>query len=260
MNKDIIRQVSVVIALIITIIVNVMSNALPFNGLTAPEIADSFDVYFVPAGYVFSIWSVIYLGLIAYAVFQLLPAQRENSRLRQTGWWFVLSCAANSIWLFLWHYGYFAFSVVAMLTLLISLIVIYLRLGIGQQSVAPGELWLVHLPFSVYLGWITVATIANITAFLDSINWNGFGFAPEIWTFIMLVVAIAVAGLMAYSRQDIAYLLVLIWAFIGIGVEQSDTPQIANASYLAAAIVAVFVVLVIIQKIRQSRRPVMATS
>jgi hypothetical protein len=260
MSKDIIRQISVVVALIITIVVNIMSNVLPFNGLTAPEIADSFDVYFVPAGYVFSIWSVIYLGLIAYAVFQLLPAQRENSRLRQTGWWFVLSCAANSIWLFLWHYGYFAFSVVAMLTLLISLIVIYLRLGIGQQSVAPGERWLVHLLFSVYLGWITVATIANITAFLDSINWNGFGIAPEIWTFIMLVVAIAVAGLMAYSRQDIAYLLVLIWAFIGIGVEQSDTPQIANASYLAAAIVAVFVVLVIIQNIRQSRRPVMATS
>ena len=260
MNKDIIRQISVLIALIITIAVNIMSNAIPFNGLTAGEIADSFDVYFVPAGYVFSIWSVIYLGLIAYAVFQILPAQRENPRLRQTGWWFVLSCAANSIWLFLWHYAYFALSVVAMLTLLISLIVIYLRLGIGRQTVSSGERWLVHLPFSVYLGWITVATIANVTAYLDFINWNGFGIAPEIWTFIMLVVATAVAGLMAYNRQDIAYLLVLIWAFIGIGVEQADTPQVANAAYLAAAIVAIFVVLVIIQKIRQSRRPAFAAT
>jgi len=105
-----------------------------------------------------------------------------------------------------------------------------------------------------------VATIANITAFLDFTNWNGFGIAPEIWTFIMLVVAIAVAGLMAYYRQDIAYLLVLIWAFIGIGVEQSDTPQVANAAYLAAAIVAIFVILVIIQKLRQTRRPSMVTS
>jgi hypothetical protein len=252
MNKDIIRQISVVVALIITIAVNVMSNAVPFNGLTAPEIADSFDVYFVPAGYVFSIWSVIYLGLIAYAIFQLLPAQRENPRLRQTGWWFVLSSAANSIWLFLWHYGYFALSVVAMLTLLISLIVIYQRLGVGRQAVPAGERWLVHLPFSIYLGWVTVATIANITAFLDFVNWN--------WTIIMLVVAIAIAGLMAYSRQDIAYLLVLVWAFVGIGVEQSDTPQVANAAYLVAAIVAIFVVLVIIQKFRQARRPVMATS
>ena len=191
MSKDLIRQISVVIALIITIVVNVLSNTLPFNNLTAPEIADSFDVYFVPAGYVFSIWSVIYLGLIAYAVFQLLPAQRENPRLGQTGWWFVLSCAANSAWLFLWHYGYFALSVIAMLTLLISLIIIYLRLGVGQQAVPSGERWLVQLPFSIYLGWVTVATIANVTAFLDSIDWNGFGLSPEIWTFIMLVVAIA---------------------------------------------------------------------
>lgn len=260
MTKDIIRQLSVVVGLILTIVVNVLSNAIPFNGLTAPEIADSFDVYFVPAGYVFSIWSVIYLGLIAYAVFQLLPAQRENPRLRQTGWWFVLSCAANSIWLFLWHYGYFALSVLAMLTILLSLIYIYLRLGVGRKSVPSGERWLVHLTFSVYLGWITVATIANITAFLDSINWNGFGISPEIWTFIMLVVAVVVAGLMAYSRQDIAYLLVLIWAFVGIGVEQSDTTQIANAAYLAAVIVSTFVIIVIIQKLRQTRKPAMATS
>ena len=260
MIKDIIRQISVVFALIITISVNVLSNALPFNGLSAPEIADSFDVYFVPAGYVFSIWSVIYLGLIAYSVFQLLPTQRENPRLRQIGWWFVLSCAANSIWLFLWHYGYFALSVVAMLILLNSLIVIYLRLGIGRLTVPAVEGWLVHLPFSVYLGWITVATIANITAFLDFINWTGFGIAPEIWTIVMLVVATAVAGLMAYSRQDIAYLLVLIWAFIGIGVEQSDTSQVANFSYLAAAIVAIFVILVIIEKFRQTRRPELSTS
>ena len=260
MNKDVIRQISVVLALIITIVINIMSNALPFNNLSAPEIADSFDVYFVPAGYVFSIWSLIYLGLIVYAVFQLLPAQRENSRLRQTGWWFVLSCAANSIWLFLWHFGYFALSVLAMLTLLISLIVIYLRLGVGQQAVPSSERWLVQLPFSIYLGWITVATIANITAFLDFIDWNGFGLSPEIWTYIMLVVAIAVAALMAYLRQDIAYLLVLIWAFIGIGVEQSDTTQVANSAYLAAGIVGIFVILVIIQKFRQMRRPATAAS
>jgi benzodiazapine receptor len=260
MNKDIIRQVSVLVALIVMIAVNILSNALPFNGLTAGEISDSFDVYFVPAGYVFSIWSLIYLGLIAYAIFQLLPSQRENPRLRRTGWWFVLSSAANSIWLVFWHYGYFALSVVAMLTLLISLIIIYWRLGVGQQSVSQAERWLVHLPFSVYLGWITVATIANITAFLDYVNWNGFGIAPEIWTIIMLVVATAVAGLMAYFRQDIAYLLVLVWAFVGIGVEQADTPLVANAAYLAAGIVAIFVILVIVQKLRQARQPTLATS
>jgi hypothetical protein len=142
-----------------------------------------------------------------------------------------------------------------MLTILISLIVIYQRLGISRQVVPAVERWLVHLTFSIYLGWITVATIANITAFLDFINWNGFGLSTEIWTFIMLVVAVVIAGLMAFSRQDIAYLLVLVWAFIGIGAEQSDTPQIANAAYLAAAVVAIFVILVIIQKFRQIRSP-----
>ncbi len=259
MNKDIVRQTSVTAALILTIAVNVLSNVLPFNGLTAGEISDSFDVYFVPAGYVFSIWSVIYLGLIAYAVFQALPAQRENPRLRATGWWFVLSCAANSIWLVAWHYGFFAVSVLLMLTLLISLIMVYLRLGVGRGSVPRGERWLVHLPFSIYLGWVTVATIANITAFLDFIRWNGFGIAPEIWTIIMLVVALVVAALMAFNRGEIAYLFVLIWAFIGIGVAQAGTPLVVNAANLAAAVVAVFVVLVIIQKFRQPRGPELAT-
>jgi hypothetical protein len=254
MSRDIARQISVIVALMITIAVNVMSNALPFNGITAPEIADSFNVYFVPAGYVFSIWGLIYLGLISYAIFQLLLAQRENPRLRQIGWWFVLSSAANSIWLYLWHYGYFALSVLAMLILLVSLIVIYLSLGVKRQAVPSSERWFVHLPFSGYLGWITVATIANITAFLDYANWNGFGLSPEIWTFIMLGVAVTIAGLMAYFRKDIAYLLVLVWAFVGIGVEQADTYQVANAANLAAMIVGLIAILVVLQVFRQARR------
>jgi len=245
------KKISGVAALAVMSAVNILSNALPFNGLTAPEIADFFDVYFIPAGYVFSIWGIIYLGLIAYAVFQFLPGQRENPRLDQIAGWFVLSSAANSIWLYLWHYGYFGLSILAMLTLLISLIVIYLRLSNSRKMAPAGERWLVHLPFSIYLGWITVATIANVTAFLDHVDWEGFGISPETWTFIMLFVAVAVAGLMAYSRKDIAYMLVLIWAFAGIGAEQSDTVQIANASYLAAAIVGIFVVLVTFQKVRQ---------
>lgn len=254
------KKILVVIALIATIVVNVLSNSLPFNGITAPEIADLFDVYFIPAGYVFSIWGIIYLGLIAYALFQFLPGQRENPRLNQIAWWFVVSSAANSVWLFLWHYGYFGLSIFAMLTILISLIVIYLRLSNSRSLASVGERWLVHLPFSIYLGWITVATIANVTAFLDFVDWGGFGIAPETWTFIMLFVAVAVAGLMAFSQKDIAYLLVLIWAFVGIAAEQSDTAQIANASYIATAIVGIFVLLVILQTVRQTRTSGLETS
>ena len=253
MNKDIFRQISIVITLIITIAVNILSNALPFNGLTAPEVSASFEIYFVPAGYVFSIWGVIYLGLVAYAIYQALPAQRENPRLRKIGWWFVLSSAANSAWLFLWHYGYFPLSVVAMLVILSSLIMIYLGLGSEKGDIPPLERWGVHLTFSIYLGWISVATIANISGTLNSVGWGGFGLSPEIWTIIMLAVATALAGLMAYTRQDIAFLLVLVWAFWGIGVEQANTPQIATLAYAAAGLVALFALLVGVWKLRQPR-------
>ena len=253
MNKDIFRQISIVITLIITITVNILSNALPFNGLTAPEISASFEILFVPAGYVFSIWGLIYLGLILYAIYQLLPSQRENPRLRKIGWWFVLSSAANCAWLFLWHYGYFPLSVLAMLIILTSLIMIYLGLGPEKGDIPPLERWVVHLTFSLYLGWISVATIANISGTLNTVGWGGFGFPPEIWTTIMLAVATILAGLMAYTRQDIAYLLVLVWAFWGIGVEQANTPQIATAAYLATGVVALFVLLVSVWKWRQHR-------
>ena len=248
------RKIVVVVALVIMVTVNVLSNSLPFNGITAPEIAELFDVYFIPAGYVFSIWGIIYIGMIAYALFQLLPGQRENPRLNQIGGWFILSSAANSVWLVLWHYGYFGFSVLAMLTLLVSLIVIYLRLSGSRNTVSAGERWLVHVPFSIYLGWITVATIANITSYLDFIDWTGFGISPLVWMFIMLFVAVVIAGIVTFTQKDIAYLLVLIWAFVGISAEQSDTAQVVNAAYVATAMVGIFVIFLVIQKLGQTRR------
>ena len=121
----------------------------------------------------FSIWGLIYLGLIAYAIFQALPSQRENPRLRATGWWIVLGGLANSAWIFLWHYEQFPLTLVAMLVLLVTLIMTYLGLGSGRTSVPPAERWLARLPFSIYLGWITVATVANVTssAGLPAMGW-----------------------------------------------------------------------------------------
>ena len=124
MKKDLIRQIVVIVALIATLVVNWLSNALPLNGLTAGEISDSFVVYFVPAGYVFSIWGLIYLGLIAYTVYQMLPAQRENPYLQRIGYLFALSCVANFSWLFLWHYQVFSASIVVMVALLIGVAIL----------------------------------------------------------------------------------------------------------------------------------------
>ncbi len=258
MNKDMIRQIIVLLSLIVTVIVNGLSNALPLNGLTTGEISDSFNVYFVPAAYVFSIWGVIYLALFAYAIYQLLPSQRENPRLRRTGWLFVLSSAANSAWIFCWHYEQFALSVVVMLTLLFLLIGIYVQLGAGRTAVARAEKWLVHLPFSIYLGWITVAAIANITILLDYVNWNGWGVAPEIWTGIMLAAGVVIGLLIAITRRDIAYLLVLVWAFAGIGVKQATIPLVATAAWVSAAITAVVVIVLIINFFRREHQVVYA--
>ena len=136
--KDKLRQIVVIL---VTLFVNGLANALPLNGLNTGQISDRFNVYFVPAGYVFSIWGVIYLGLIAFAIFQGLPSQRENPRLRATGWWVALGGLANSIWIFLWHYEQFPLTIIAMLILLATLIVTYLRLEIGRTTVSRAETW-----------------------------------------------------------------------------------------------------------------------
>jgi hypothetical protein len=241
-NRDILRQGIVVIAVIATLVMNGLANALPLNGQTTGEISDRFQVYFVPAGYVFSIWGLIYVGLILYAIYQALPAQRDNPRLRATGYLFALSCLANIAWLVLWHYEFFLLTLAAMGTLLVLLIAIYLRLGIGRAKVSTAERWLVQLTFSIYLGWISVATIANVTSVLDYVNWNGWGISPEVWTAIMLLVGVGLVLAMAFTRGDVAYGLVIIWAFIGIALKHSGTPFVATSAWLAVGLVVVALV------------------
>lgn len=238
MNRDSLRQGIVVLATVALIVVNVLANALPLNGVTTGEISDRFNVYFVPAGYVFSIWFVIYVGLIAFTVFQALPGQRDNPYLRRIGYLYALSCAANVAWLFLWHYQVFALTLVAMLALLLLLTAIYLGLGIGQARVVALEKWLIHVPFSVYLGWITVATIANVTSLLDYLGWSGWGIAPQTWAVIMLVAATAIAAAVSLTRGDVAYVLVIVWAFVGIATKHADTPVVSITAWVTALIVA----------------------
>ncbi len=244
-TNDIFRQWVNLIAVILTIVINLLANALPLNGQSTGEISDRFLVYFVPAGYVFSIWGLIYLGLIGFGVFQALPAQRENPRLRSIGYWFLLSCLANIAWIFCWHYNQFVLSLIAMLVLLVSLVVIYQRIGTGHLVVPRQEFWLVQAPFSIYLGWIGVATIANVTDVLYYLNWNGFGISPEIWAVIMLAVAVLLGFIMAWRHADIPYLLVFIWSFVGIAVKQANTPLVAYTAWVAAIISGLLVILAI---------------
>ena len=236
--KDILRQITVIVTILGTLIVNGLANALPINGLNTGQISDRFNVYFVPAGYVFSIWGVIYLGLIVFAVFQALPSQRQNPRMRAAGWWISLSGLANSIWIFLWHYEQFPLTLIAMLVLLAALIVTYLQLGIGQTIVPAAETLAVRLPFSIYLGWVTVATVANITTLLDYWKWNGFGFAPEVWMIIMLAAVLVITVLVIFTRRDIAYAMVILWALAGISFKHADVPAVAIPTWITFGLVA----------------------
>ncbi|MDH7484839.1 MAG: tryptophan-rich sensory protein [Anaerolineae bacterium] len=248
MRKDIVRQWVNVLALVVTFVINSLAAALPLGGLTTGEISDLFPVYFTPANYVFRIWFLIYAALFGFIVYQALPSQRENPRLRRVGYLFVLSALANTVWLLLWHFWRFPLSLVAMIVLLLTLIVIYLRLGIGRTRVSTAETWLVRVPFSIYLGWITVATIANATTVLQYFNWSGWGLSPQVWTVIMLAAATVIGALVSLRRGDAAYMLVLVWAFAGIAVKHAATPVVAIAAWVAAALAAVMLVVGVLLK------------
>ncbi|HAV76456.1 MAG TPA: tryptophan-rich sensory protein [Anaerolineae bacterium] len=233
--KDTLRQITNLVTVIIALTINILASALPLNGQNTGEISDRFEVFFVPAGYVFLIWFFIFAGWIAFSIFQSLPAQKEKPRLRRLGYLFALSNIANAGWLFMWHYNYFGLSVIFMLSLLGLLIACYLRLDVNRSGAKGAEWWSVDLPFSVYLGWITVATVANITAWLSFVNWNGLGISEPIWAVIMLAVASILGFGMAFTRRDAGYLLVLVWAFIGIAVKQTPALVVTGAWIAAGA-------------------------
>lgn len=253
--SDTIRQIAVWVAVVATIVVNALANILPINNQLTGDIANQYKGtnLFLPAGYVFAIWGLIYVGLIAYAIFQSLPAQRENPRLRAIGWPFVVSCAANIIWLLFFHYNRFPLSMAAMLVLLALLVGIYLGLRAGSPAVSRGERWAVWLPFSIYLGWITVATIANAAHVLVAAGWTGQPLPALLWLIIMLVIAVGLAALMALIRRDIAYLLVSVWAFVGIALNYPDRIGVVISAALAAVAVLLLAGLVVAQRAWQGK-------
>jgi translocator protein len=250
MNKDTLRQIANVLSVILALTVNVLANVLPLNGQNTGEISDRFHVYFVPAGYVFAIWGIIYIGWVAFIIYQARPELKESPRLRSLGYFFALSCVFNATWLFCWHYNQFGLSVIVMLALLASLIISYLKLNIGQTPVSNVGKWSVDIPFSVYLGWISVATIANISDWLYLIKWDAFGIAPQVWAVIMLGVASLLGLWVTLSRRDSGYTFVLVWSFVGIAVKQAAEPLVANSAWVAVVFVLGLAIFSLIQRRR----------
>jgi benzodiazapine receptor len=248
MLKDTIRQLANLATVLLALTVNVLASTLPLNGQNTGEISDRFQVYFVPAGYVFSIWGLIYIGWIAFTIFQFQSSQKESPRLRRLGYLFALSNLANAAWLFCWHYNQFGLSVIVMLILLGLLIASYLILDVNRAPVKGTEYWSVDVMFSVYLGWITVATVANITDWLYFIGWDGFGIPAQTWAIIMLAVASLLGLAMALTRRDVGYLAVLVWAFIGIAVKQTGAPLVVLSVWVAAGLMLALAVFSLIRR------------
>lgn len=240
-HADILRQLAVIAATVATLVMNGLANSLPLNGMGTGEISGRFDSLFTPAGYVFSIWGLVYLGLIAFTVWQALPAQRANPRCRAIGWIYVGSALANIAWLLLWHWLEFAGSVLAMLAILASLVIIWMRLQASRNLVSRVEWWTTRLPFSLYLGWITVATVANTAILLIHWQWDGGPLSTAAWTVLMLVIAAALGLAFALRERDLVCTGVLVWALAGIAVKQQVTIVEWTAAGLAMLLLAAMV-------------------
>lgn len=251
-NNSRIRWISI-LAFVLTVMVNGLAGSTTvLGGKTTAQISDANPTLITPAGYVFSIWGIIYIMLGVFVVFQALPNQQEKEYQKRIGWLFILSSVANMVWLFLWQFEYLSLSVVLMFLLLATLILIYLRLGIGKFKVATREKLAVHLPFSVYLGWITIASIANVAVTLVSINWDGFGVSAETWAALVVIVALIITVFVVATRKDIAYGLVIIWALVGIAVKQAGNQTIVLLTETAVIVVAVVLAAtIILTKLKQ---------
>jgi benzodiazapine receptor len=228
------------VAFALTVVVNGLAGSTTILGgkLTA-EISDANPTLITPAGYVFSIWGVIYILLGIFVIFQALPGQKGKDYQGKISWLFVSSCLLNIAWLFLWQFEYLILSVVLMFLLLSTLVAIYLRLDIGKSTASLSEKLAVHVPFSVYLGWITIASIANVAVTLVSAGWDGFGISQETWAALIIIIAVLITLLVIATRKDVAYGLVIIWALLGIGVKQSGNQNIVTATEISAVIIVI---------------------
>lgn len=240
-----------------TVAVNALANILPINNRTTGELSALYPNLFVPAGLTFAVWGVIYVLLGIFVIYQLLPSVRRDDRrtefVRRIGPLFFLASAANIGWIFAWHYEMVPLSLALMLILLGCLIAVYLRLNVGRSQATSAERYLVHLPFSVYLGWITIATIANVTALLVDINWNTFGLGEQFWAVVMIIVGIAITLSMLFTRRDIYYSLVVDWALLGILLNRLADTAAADQAVVVVTIVGLALITlgVIVQPVRE---------
>lgn len=234
-------QILNMVALVVTIVVNYLSNTGIFNNETMATISAKFQNLFTPAGYAFSIWGFIYLGLFGFVIYYGPFSKNTDAKekvILNVGWWFAISCVANSLWIFAWLYEYTFLSIPIMILLFISLLKI---IGNNRKIIEPKDfktIIFLRLPFYIYSGWISVALIANVAAYLKKIQWSGLGISETAWTIVMFTVAAIIHLYMVWKLNMTAFALVAVWALIAIAVANQDTNQTV---YIAAIITAIFI-------------------
>ena len=249
--NPVILQILNLITVIVVIIINSLANILPLNGVNTGQVSDLYPNFFTPAGYVFSIRFIIYLQAVIFAIYQLRKSQVGEAYVGQISIFYFFAGLANIGWIFLFHYSanpinplFFYGSTVLLLTIFLLLLFIYIRLGIGKTDVPRGQRLGIHLHFSVYLAWLSVASIAGIASVIntlipgipDSTQWIG--------TAVMLVIALVLTLLMTYQRREFGFGLVVVWAAIGIAVKWFLIPIIAYTA-IAVAIIGIIALLLI---------------
>lgn len=222
------------------VVMNYLANALPLNGKTTGELSDMFPNLFVPAGITFSIWGVVYLLLLVFCILQFLPSGQQA--VTNIGWVFAATCLFNGLWIVFWHYGKVSLSVLVMLGLLVSLV------WLNTQLKETGPV-IVKAAFGIYLGWICIATIANITALLVHFNWGGWGLSAEVWTILLIAAGMVITTLVMIRLNNPWAGIAVIWAFAGIILKrQADFRAIVIAAALAALVIAILFVRALLAK------------
>jgi translocator protein len=230
-----------ILAAVVTIVFNALSQTLPIGVATNAVIANENPIYFFPANVTFSIWGVIYLGWIAFAVYQALPKQRSNPFVAAVGSWFVLGSLGNMGWLLTFQNLQFAASMIPILWLFVTLGIIYVRLRRVNAPITAADRWCIFIPFSIYFAWSAVATVANVTytiyeAAVLTPDATWLGIAQPIWGVIMLVIAGAITAVIAYINRDVAYFAVIVWAFVGIVLRYPEVQSVALTAGAVAAL------------------------
>jgi len=232
------------VALALVILVSLLANATKLNGHTTGEVSAAFPTLITPAPYAFAIWGVIYVALLGFLTYSSKADNHTTITLNRMTPWFVLSCLANIAWLWLWHHQQFALTVSAISILLIALIMIYMQLPTCTEVNSLRERLFVTAPFSLYLGWVSVATLANISvALIYTSPWDGFGIDQMLWAAVMAVIITKITLIIVITRADFIFASVIAWGFVGVLVNHDSTTWLANV--LAACVVAIVTISLI---------------